>query len=136
MATKKPSAAQLAARKLFAERAKSGSFKNKSQKGRRAKAARMARAEKSTAVATRKKNPVRKPVAKKTVVKRNPVRGSVTRAAPKKSLAFPFHYQVDYQFSDGSWWPIAGFDKPDDAKAYARAYAKQHPDRTIRVFSR
>jgi hypothetical protein len=139
MATKKPSAAQIAARKKFSDIMKSGGFAKK-------------RAAKKTVA---KKNPAKKAVAKKAVAKKNPARQKnptilitdtpkkrtvIRRVNPvakrmsvsKKPANFPFI--VEYKNTGtGKFNTHSGFKFKEDAFAAAKFFAKDFPNLTIRV---
>jgi hypothetical protein len=108
-AKKKPSAAQIAARKLFAQRAKAGTLRK--------------------APAKRKKNPVKKAVA----VKRNPVKKAATvkRNPVKRGPSFRNHvtgleYRVRLVSNGQPGHLLAAFDTKALATEYGHAYVKAH----------
>lgn len=105
-AKKKPTAAQLAARKLFAQRAKAGTLKKNS-------ARKVAR---KTVV---KKNPVRKSAVKKAVVRKNSVHVLKSSSSyGKKSRKYKY-----YIYTTTSNEILATFERLDLAKEYAQAKA-------------
>ena len=133
MATKKPSAAQIAARKKFSDIMKAGGFAKK-------------RAAKKTVA---KKAVAKKAVAKKRVTKKNPIilisdtpkkRTVIRRVNPvakrmsvsKKPANFPFI--VEYKNTGtGKFNTHSGFKFKEDAFAAAKFFAKDFPNLTIRV---
>lgn len=116
MATKKPSAAQVRARKLFAERAKAGTLK---------------KSVKRPSQATGKK-PTKRPVAhrEKSVPGyfANPVHAPAKRAVLKT-----FDYYVETSLTGERYILVAGFIQRQDAEDYAHALAKVMPGMHIRV---
>lgn len=126
---KKPTAAQLKARKLFAERAKAGTLRKNPIKK---KAAVKKNPAKKKAVKKVAPNPIKKTVkrAPKAAVK-NPVKRRVQRSVKSKGIEVQKH-------SANGWKCIASFpssaDGKKDALAYARAYHKAH-NATVRVES-
>jgi hypothetical protein len=148
MATKKPSAAQIAARKKFSDIMKSGGFaKKRAAKKTVAKKAVAKKAAAKKAVA--KKNPARKKnptifitdtPKKRTVVRRiNPVAKSVT----KKSYSnFPYVVEVKREGFKSAYGNIpaqfemhAGFQTKAEASDLAKMIAAQYPNVTVRVKS-
>lgn len=127
MATsKKPSAAQLAARKKFSDTMKAGGFAKK-------------RAAKKTVSKKRvaKKNPIvlisdtPKKAARKTVRKANPVKKMVVS---KKHAILP--YCVEYKETEaGKWEAHSRFKYKEDAKESAYSLAEEYPEFIIRVMN-
>ena len=122
MATKPPSAAQLAARKRFAEMARNGSLNRKRQIAAKKKAA-----------GAPKANPVKKTVSSKPtrlagVVKRNP-----SRAKPKSSTVYRVEYSKDGKKWD-TWMTVMYLDM---AKAIANRLADDpfHKNHYVRIES-
>jgi ribosomal protein S8E len=133
MATKKPSAAQIAARKKFSDIMKAGGFAKK-------RAAKKTVAKKAVAKKrVTKKNPIiliSDTPKKRTVIRRvNPV--AKTMSVSKKSappIKFPFI--VEYNNSgEGKFNVFAGFKYKEDAFAAAKTIAKEFPYLFIRVMS-
>lgn len=108
---KKPSAAQLQARKRFAEMAKSGVFTRK---------------KKTVKKKTVKRNPT--PAAKKVAVKKPAPRKVKTAARkPNPASKSPSHYCVHHVTAAGDQGKlIASFVAKPDAVEYAKAYATAH----------
>lgn len=129
MATsKKPSAAQLAARKKFSEIMKAGGFAKK-------RAAKKTVAKKRVA----KKNPIvlisdtPKKAARKTVRKANPVKKTVVK---KGSANFPFVVEVMRLVPGGHVWEMhAGLNTKAEASDLAYLIAENYPNVSVRVKS-
>lgn len=124
MATKKPTAAQLAARQRFAEMARSGAFKKKATK--------------------RKANPLQRVKLNSPSMatgeapsKRLKKRRKATASAPAGYYANPSpRFYAFVQRAIGSQWEtIAGFVYAADATEYAKAYHRVQPNQAVRVIS-
>ena len=137
MATKKPSAAQIAARKKFSDIMKAGGFAKK-------RAAKKTVAKKAVAKKrVTKKNPIiliSDAPKKRTVIRRvNPVAKSVT----KKSYSnFPYVVEVKREGFKSAYGNIpaqfemhAGFQSKAEASDLAKMIAAQYPNVTVRVKS-
>lgn len=143
MATKKPSAAQIAARKKFSDIMKAGGFAKK-------RAAKKTVAKKAVA----KKAVAKKTVAKKRVTKKNPI--ILISDAPKKRTTtrrvnpvekgvsakgiseFPFVIEIkrpQYGFATRPFEYHAGFKTKGEATNFANMLADQYPKFTVRVKS-
>ena len=137
MATKPPSAAQLAARERFAEMARSGSLNRKRQIA----------AKKRAAAAAPKKNPVKKTVSQKisqlvnegypqkqaVAVALNEQRAGKVKSNPAKSKYAGFKYCVESHRYDDVWLPIAYFANKIQADDYMNAIKKSHPRQMLRI---
>jgi hypothetical protein len=113
MATKKPTAAQLAARKLFAARAKAGTLK---------------KATKRKPAAKRAKNPIARSLKNKRAVS--------TSRHSKTVASWNDRYQVQVRYSETSRWEhIAGgiLKTQREAEAFANQLHRLNPDLWIRV---
>lgn len=114
MATKKPTPAQLAARKLFAARARAGTLKRKTA------AKRMPRGITSAMVGSGVKR--KKPAAKRA---KNPIRSAIEKAG---HVVKHFPYLVKSAPKEsGPWKIVAGFVMVSDARDYAQALNKAMP---------
>ncbi|MBK9497441.1 MAG: hypothetical protein IPO08_23545 [Xanthomonadales bacterium] len=128
MATKKPSAAQLAARKKFAAMAKSGAL------AKARKAAPKKPISRPSQATGKKPSPRLKARREKSIPGyfANPISSEVrkTKRAPS-----PFQYVVENAPSDldSLYKPVAGFVNFGDAKAYAYSLHKDMPGLFIRV---
>lgn len=130
---KKATPAQIAARKLFAERARAGTLRNGGK---------------------RKANPAKaaKPAVKKAAPRKNPIRTmkSNTRFAREDKAASlrlrkksesrqrevkgeKMPYVVQWASVGSDWKTLAKFATAKDAKQYARSYAKAYPRFSVRV---
>jgi hypothetical protein len=113
---KKPTAAQLAARKKFAERAKAGTLQKKSKTIVKKIVCKVSSSSKIAAL-------LKKPKSKsKPVVKR--------QANP---ITVKARYRVMRMFMD-DWEDFAYFIFEKDVRAYAKAYATANPKVAIRVW--
>ena len=109
MATKKASPAQIAARKLFAQRAKAGTLKKSSVKFN----------------VTRKKNPIKPKRAVKRHVRKIPV---------GETYEFPGTlYLVESSKDKKSWEFVSAHQGPGYAKGRAEMIAEEYPHHYIRV---
>lgn len=136
MATKKPTAAQLAARQRFAEMARSGAFKKKATK--------------------RKANPLTRvkvnspPQRGGELTPRLVKRRKATKKAPPGYYANPATFARDksvrapdlpyvvqrWNASAGDWGSLASFAMVDYATQWAKAYHRKFPSTTVRVVDR
>ena len=113
MATKKPTAAQIAARKEFARIMKSGGFKANP---------------KARKPAAKKAAPVRKPAAKRPAPKRNP------RGLPAPSVSHTSKVYLLEVSRDGRVWNVEhAFASPHFATSKAHAMAADAPRYHFRV---
>lgn len=133
MATKKPTAAQLAARKLFAARAKAGTLKKKRSPSRDyARDAAVERMEAELRIAkkhaARKKNPIVRSLKNKRAVSTSRHRETVA------SWNDRFQVQVKYREGD-RWEHIAGgiLKTQREAEAFANQLHRLNPEIWIRV---
>jgi hypothetical protein len=137
MATKPPSAAQLAARARFAEMARSGSLNRKRQIA----------AKKRAAEAAPKKNPAKKTVSQKisqlrhegypqkqaVAVALNEQRAGKVKRNPTKSRYADFKYCVEAHRYGSVWLSMAYFAVKAQAQDYINALKKTHPSVTLRI---
>lgn len=159
---KAASPAQIAARKLFAARAKAGAFAKTGVPSKRvrdqAKADYAQRAERMKS--ERRKNPLTRVkvsspsmLTKKPPTKRLKARRSATNKAPAGYYANPVEKKIKYrggisipfapymfgfcvEQKDGAdWIEIAGFRSSENAFDYARALSRRYPGATLRVSS-
>ena len=131
MATKPPSAAQLAARKRFAEMARNGSLNRKRQIAAKKRAA----------------NPVKKTVSQKisqlvnegypqkqaVAVALNEQRAGKVKSNPGKSKYADFKYCVEAHRYGSEYVPMAYFAVKAQAQDYINALKKTHPSVTLRI---
>ena len=137
MATKKPTAAQLAARKLFAARVKAGEFAGAGKR------------KKNPLTRVKVNSPPQRPRGNSdTPSARLKKRRRSTQKAPEGYYANPvapmdrrgkqerheFVYLVEFWWPEaGAWQVTAGFDTYEYAEKFAYAFAKDFPNRKIRV---
>jgi hypothetical protein len=131
MATKPPSAAQLAARERFAEMARNGSLNRKRQIAAKKRAA----------------NPVKKTVSQKisqlvnegypqkqaVAVALNEQRAGKVKSNPGKSKYADFKYCVEAHRYGSEYIPMAYFAVKAQAQDYINALKKTHPSVTLRI---
>lgn len=113
---RKPTPAQIAARERFAEMARSGAFKKKAAKARKAKA-----------------NPVKKTVSQKVSQLTREGRRSNPRASNPVKPKAPKYTVQTLTSGKANWKRVAMFDSLEQAKAYAQAVPRAYKVVAVRV---
>lgn len=129
---RKATPAQIAARKLFAERARSGELR----KEKTHHAASLARRKKASSPAVKRaKNPTRTPPDRVTKVRNR--RAIMEGGVAAETLAsWDDHFIVQYKIGAERAWTSNGvFAMVDDAEHHARHLHREHPSWTVRVIT-
>jgi hypothetical protein len=131
MATKPPSAAQLAARKRFAEMARNGSLNRKRQIAAKKRAANPAKKTVSQKISqlVHEGYPQKQAVA----VALNQQRAGKVKRNPTKSRYADFKYCVEAHRYGSVWLSMAYFAVKAQAQDYINALKKTHPSVTLRI---
>jgi hypothetical protein len=142
MATKKPTPAQLKARKLFAQRSKAGTLQRSKKQNlaiamseQRAGHPRKAReffraAAISPEMVGSMGKAKRKPAVKRS---RNPIANEIAKASRGSQVEFPYRIQVANNQDFNPARTVAGFVILGEAKSYAEALNASFPGLWIRV---
>ena len=127
MAAKKASPAQIAARKLFAQRAKAGALK----KNPAAKPKSVKRPSQAT-----KKAPTKRLVARRVATKKAPPGYFANPVKPKgrSTMNYAQCYRVEKAYRENDWSTVGYFVTKSEAFEYAKAYNKANNCR-VRVLS-
>lgn len=131
MATKPPSAAQLAARKKFAEMARNGSLNRKRQIAAKKRATNPAKKTVSEKISQLRHEgyPQKQAVA----VALNEQRAGKVKSNPGKSKYADFKYCVEAHRYGAEYVPMAYFAVKAQAQDYINALKKTHPSVTLRI---